>query len=172
MGECQNRDGAPGAGSARVRRVENLGGGYCRMDSCRSDPCWGTSFISAGRLAKVSTRISVVDPLTAASDPYPHEFILACFGLVLKRLDERFGERHQLGCSHIRPGRASRTVPAGNLFFVPVPEVKRRGRKRVFSTAFPLALIDRGRERMDFPSIFSIIHHETAEYKQVNRIFD
>ena len=170
MGEWQ-----PGRGTwnrtARIRRVESLGGGYCRMDSCRSDPCWGTSFISAGRLAKVGTRISVGDPLAATSDPFLRVH-LVYFGLVLKCLDERFGERHQLGCSHIRPGRASRTVPAGNLFFVPVPEVKRRGRKRVFSTAFPLALIDRGRERMDFPSIFSIIHHETAEYKQVNRIFD
>ena len=58
MGEWQ-----PGRGTwsriARVWRAESLDGGYCRMDSCRSDPCWGTSFISAGRLAKVGTRISV-----------------------------------------------------------------------------------------------------------------
>ena len=91
---------------------------------------------------------------------------------VLKRLDERFGQRHQLDCFHIRPGQASRTVPAGIMFFVPVPEVKRCGWKRVFTTAFPLALIDRGRELMDFPSIFSITRHEIAEYKQVNRILE
>ena len=134
------------------------------MDSCRSDPCWGTSFISAGRLAKVGTRISVGDPLAATSDPFLRVH-LACFGLVLKRLDERFGERHQLGRSHIHPGQASQTAPAGIMSFVPVPEVKRLGRKRVFAAVFPLALIDRGREFMDFPSIFSIIHHETTEYK-------
>ena len=158
----------PGRGTwsrtARVRRVESLGGGYCRMDSCRSDPCWGTSFISAGRLAKVGTRISVGDPLAADSDPLLRVH-LACFGLVLKRLDERFGERHQLDCSHILLGQASRTVPAGIIGSVPVPEVKRHGRKRVFATVFPLALIDRGRELMDFPSIFGTIRHETAAYK-------
>ena len=119
----------------------------------------------------MNTRISVGDPLAAASNPFLRVH-LGYFGLVLNRLDERCGQCHQLDCSHIRPGQASRTVPAGILFFVPVPEVKRRGRKRVFSTAFPLALIDRGKERMDFPSIFSIIHHETAEYKQVDRIFE
>ena len=92
----------------------------------------------------MNTRISVGDPLAAASNPFLRVH-LGYFGLVLNRLDERCGQCHQLDCSHIRPGQASRTVPAGILFFVPVPEVKRRGRKRVFSTAFPLALIDDGR---------------------------
>ena len=34
------------------------GEGRCRIDSCRSERYWATSFISAGSLAKVSTRIS------------------------------------------------------------------------------------------------------------------
>ena len=123
------------------------------MDSCRSDPCWGTSFISAGRLAKVGTRISVGDPLAAPSDPFLRVH-LACFGLVLKRLDERFGERHQLGRFHIHPGQASRAAPACIMSFVPVPEVKRRGRKRVFCGSFSPGTHRLGEETYGLPIYF------------------
>ena len=52
----------PGRGTwnrtAKVRRMESLVGGYCRVDVCRSERRWATSFISAGSLAIIITRIS------------------------------------------------------------------------------------------------------------------
>ena len=58
-------EGARGTGAAeqagrgiwnRPARVPASGkpdGGHCRVDVCRSERCWATSFISAGSLAKV-----------------------------------------------------------------------------------------------------------------------
>ena len=57
MGESQPGR-APWNRTARARRVESLGGGYCSVDVYRNDRCWATSFISAGSRAIVITRIS------------------------------------------------------------------------------------------------------------------
>ena len=53
------------------------GEGRCRIDSCRSERCWATSFISAGSLAKVSTRIS---------GGYPPLVCRVCSGLIVSGL--------------------------------------------------------------------------------------
>ena len=56
-GEWQPGTGHPWNRTARVRRVESWRG-HCRVDVCRSERCWPTSFISAARLAKANTHIS------------------------------------------------------------------------------------------------------------------
>ena len=58
VGGMATGDGAPGTGplgsGGRKARAKVI----CRVDICRSERCWATSLISAGRLAKANTRIS------------------------------------------------------------------------------------------------------------------